>query len=349
MKYIMNIYITKKYPNEKNAGKKAPDDIDYICKNMGWKEFNMKLVEEDDGFFKKIYMFLVSIPLQWMRLGIKKSDYILYQHPMGFGIEVATVAFPIIKKIFHTHIVVLIHDLNSLRLKKKNTFEKKLLKQADVIICHNYKMKEYLVDIGIKNKKIVCLTIFDYLCDKNIITKTMVGNKLSIAIAGNLSSKKSGYIYELAKNNQKLNINLYGVGYDDTEKMNNICYKGSFTPEELPNKIEGSFGLVWDGQEINSCSGNYGEYQKYNNPHKFSLYMASEIPVIIWKKAALAKFVEENNVGIVVDDIQNIQNVLQEIDEKNYFDMVMNVKKIAEKVRDGYYFKTAVKVAMNEN
>lgn len=56
--------------------------------------------------------------------------------------------------------------------------------------------------------------------------------------------------------------------------------EGSYMPEELPEKLEAKYGLVWDGLEITSCEGTFGQYLKYNNPHKFSLYMAAGIAVI---------------------------------------------------------------------
>ena len=58
--------------------------------------------------------------------------------------------------------------------------------------------------------------------------------------------------------------------------------------------MEGSFGLVWDGISVETCAGVYGEYLKVNNPHKTSLYLASGIPVIIWKEAAWLSLLNAN-------------------------------------------------------
>ena len=73
----------------------------------------------------------------------------------------------------------------------------------------------------------------------------------------------------------------------------NVKYCGQYKPEELPEKLEGGFGLVWDGDDLGACTGVFGEYMKYNNPHKTSLYLASGLPVIIWEKAAMAKYIEK--------------------------------------------------------
>ena len=49
--------------------------------------------------------------------------------------------------------------------------------------------------------------------------------------------------------------NLYGVGFDESRALENEAYFGSFLPDELPAALEGGFGLVWDGDSAETCSG----------------------------------------------------------------------------------------------
>ena len=63
------------------------------------------------------------------------------------------------------------------------------------------------------------------------------------------------------------------------ELLENETYFGSFLPDELPAALEGGFGLVWDGDSAETCSGVFGEYLRYNNSHKASLYLASGFPL----------------------------------------------------------------------
>ena len=76
-----------------------------------------------------------------------------------------------------------------------------------------------------------------------------------------------------------------------------------------------------------TCTGVYGEYLRINNPHKTSLYLASEIPVIIWKEAALAKFIVDNKCGIAVDSLEDIKQALQDLSEEEYNEMKNNAKR----------------------
>ena len=213
---------------------------------------------------------------------------------------------------------------------------------ADYVIAHNSRMKDYLIDKGVSPDKIYELGIFDYLTDCETESKTIKYAK-TLNIAGNLDTGKCKYIKELNNLKKDIQVNLYGPNYDENVlNSESIHYKGKFPSDEIPYLLDEGFGLVWDGDGINGCSGNTGEYLRYNNPHKLSLYMVSGLPVVIWSKAAEAEFVINNNVGVVVDDINDFNDVFDKIDEKTYYEMVENTRKISEKMRNGKYLEQVV-------
>ena len=164
----------------------------------------------------------------------------------------------------------------------------------------------------------------------------------SCIIAGNLDKQKSAYVYELPKD---IAFELYGPNYTG-QAGGNICYHGSFPPAELPYELEGNFGLVWDGISVDTCAGVYGEYLKVNNPHKTSLYLASGIPVIIWKEAALAEFVEQERVGITISSLYEIKDIFEKLTEDEYADMLQHAKLISKRLTSGFYTKHAIEKAM---
>lgn len=88
--------------------------------------------------------------------------------------------------------------------------------------------------------------------------------------------------------------------------------------------------------------GLFGNYMRFNDPHKASLYLSSGIPVIIWKEAALAAFIEKNNIGLSVSDLNDMDEVLSELSPEKYQQMVMNAQLIAKKLRNGFYIHQAV-------
>ena len=234
-----------------------------------------------------------------------------------------------------------IHDVDSLRAIGKNEVraEVSLLNSASSIIVHNERMKEKLINLGV-NVPMIELDIFDYLLDEVPSNNQM---ETDVAFAGNLS--KSDFLNDISKSG--LSINLYGPGYNEGMKGENVTYKGCYPPNQVPFALEAKFGLIWDGDSLMSCNGKIGEYLMYNNPHKLSLYIASGLPVIVWKKSAIAKFVSSNNVGIAVDNILEIKEKINNISVGEYHVMRDNVTNIQKCICKGYYTKMAIKKAFS--
>ena len=203
-------------------------------------------------------------------------------------------------------------------------------------------MEKVFIDNGFGGK-FKNLELFDYLSTKTDSDKK--NEKNTIVIAGNLSREKCSYIYDLPEVDN-IKYNLYGIGFENTNNAS-INYKGAFPSEKIVDMIEGGFGLVWDGTSIDSCNGNYGNYLRYNNPHKFSLYMAACIPVIVWNQSALSSFVEENKIGLSVQTINQAIQMIDSMDENEYNEMVNNVKAISKRVTTGHYLGKCLKEICN--
>ena len=185
------------------------------------------------------------------------------------------------------------------------------------------------------------MQIFDYLHDAPL--RDYKHKSKSVIVAGNLSPSKCEYIYKIInKPNMGFTLELYGPNYQNSSYSDNVNYHGVCTPEELPGKLEGSFGLVWDGNSLDGCTGNAGEYVRYNNPHKCSLFLSSNIPVIIWEKAALADFVVKNGVGFTVSSLYEISKKIEKISDQEYIKMVEKSKIIGERIRNGFYLSVVI-------
>ena len=59
---------------------------------------------------------------------------------------------------------------------------------------------------------------------------------------------------------------------DESRALENEAYFGSFLPDELPAALEGGLDLSGMVIVLKQCSGVFGEYLRYNNSHKASLY-----------------------------------------------------------------------------
>lgn len=338
-------YIRVKDTNEKHAGNKAVSDCNEILKRTGGQPIYISSVQNKNKWISKGRKFIQYLNL----FKIQKGSIVYIQHPMYINPRYMK-WIAAVKKIKKIKVIFIIHDLESLRKLFVNETEKyeyldnMMIKLGDAYIAHNACMIKYMTERwGVSPEKIINLQIFDYLLKKNAEKKMDENYINGIIVAGNLSREKSGYIYNLDVNDIPLIV--YGNGLDQNERKSNFIYKGSFTPEELPYYLEGKFGLVWDGPNIKTCDGTVGNYLRYNNPHKVSLYLSAGIPVIIWNQAALADFVKRNKVGIVVDSLENIENYIKNIDENKYNEMKENALKISGKLRSGFYLNKAIQEA----
>ncbi len=346
----MKYFVCEGIPDGKyNASKKAREDVEYILKQLDFKEFHIETkygVQQNKLLkFKQLIDYRKNCEI-WMKTiqKLEKDDILLIQYPLintMLGFE------KVMKELKNRGIktIILIHDLDSLRfigMPRIVKEDKNVISKATYIIAHNKKMKEKIIEIcNIEGNNIIELEIFDYISESKMTPRERKKDD-PIIIAGNLSKEKAEYLKYL-KDVKNITFNLYGKGYQKNEEEKNINYKGAFLPEELLNNLEGSFGLVWDGNSIETCNSPYGEYLKYNNPHKISLYLTAMLPVIVWKKSAMAEFVKNNKVGITIEKLEDISSEIQKITNEEYIEMVNNTKKISEDLRRGEFLKKSIK------
>ena len=352
----MQYYIERERGKNNTAGNKAPDDICEICRRKGMKallfpyDFRIRNI-----YLNRVVQFLHNARL-WNRYEktLESGDVLIYQHPMYVSTRMNIYTLKRILKIKKKKkikLTTVIHDLESLRggvgigsnknMENNRIMDKALLRLSDKIICHNEQMKAVLVKMGKAPEDIVSLELFDYLYDGEIPDRDREPG-LSVVVAGRLSYTKSAYIYKAAEANPGISFHFYGIDFDESRRSPNMEYHGSFSPEELLTKLEGSYGLVWDGPEITSCAGNTGNYLRYNNPHKVSMLTAAGIPVITWKEAAVAAFIEKNHIGVTVDSLENLEEQLSAVSAEEYAQMRKNIAAISPKVRNGEYFLSAL-------
>ena len=334
-----------------HAGAIAKNDIMKSLDSIGIKRLYINRRVSSNKVLNKVYSVLID-PLKIVvrLLRIKKTETIVVQHPMMRSMKMNSIAIRLAKRIRKFDLVTIIHDLDHLRFyynRKKR--ELRFLKAADYIICHNDKMKAYLIDAGFSESQLVVLEAFDYLIQDGV---TLEGGKenQTLIVAGGLSREKAGYIYSLNEDGRKpIKLNLYGRWFDESYQNNDVKYFGAFDSNDLPHQLQGQFGLVWDGPDFNTCSGETGEYLKYNNPHKVSLYLACGFPVIIWKEAAMATFIVEQKLGFAVGSLTEIEAIFEKLGTEEYELIVQNVNSIASKIRSGYFIIKAVQQINNMN
>lgn len=334
----MNYYVSI-VGNEKNtADVKAPSDMCSIMKRRGYIAIPFVRPKHNGK------LFAISAHIKnWFKVWktVKKGDVLVYQYPLLLSHFCVRQIIKASEKK-HIKVVLLIHDIDSLRgfNEQTNAWKEQMFFHVSYIICHNDKMKEWLINRGVKKDRLISLEIFDYLTKEHSYNDD--SNKESVIIAGNLSKEKSSYIDSLLKSDRSYLVNLYGPNFKGNDAYRKYEYFGSFSPNELISHLKGGYGLVWDGNSVDECSGMTGRYLQFNNPHKASLYIVSGIPVIIWKKAALSEYIEKNNLGRTVDSLNEIEGIIHSTSQQEYEQISKNVKKESLKLRKGYYLNKAL-------
>lgn len=340
-------YISHNYKMLDNAGGKAKADIEQTLVrmgaiNLGWRQTHYK---------NSLLHFIINFTgvLRAM-MRIKRGDVIVLQYPLKKYYEM-------ICRAAHrrgAQVVTIVHDLNSFRSQRLTVpQEMARLGHSDVVIVHNQKMHDWLKENGCK-AKLEILGIFDYLSPHEVTSKREqpdFSNKdyrFSVFFVGKLTRTSNHFVYDLGKKCPNTPFYLYGTNFaaDLLPQETKTEFLGFAKDYKLMENNRGDFGLSWYGDSLTHGSGRIGEYMAFNNPHKVSLYLRCDVPVILWKNAGIASFIEENGCGILVDSLENLEETLAGVTEKQYIRMLENVRRVSRNLARGHYFESALRRAI---
>lgn len=335
----MNKYFIKfGLSNKPNAGSKAMRDImDLLC-NQGYKCV-VSLPTNANKLFK-----LLDIPILIFTIlfKIRKNGVLIYFVPSNLQ-RIKLLAF--FKRIIKYRLICFINDVESLRVPKNNECTQREIngiKVADIILVPNNNSKDILsTEFHFKNHMIP-VHVWDYLYDKCPTPKIATHYQdLPIALAGNF------HFFPYLKELNKITCNFKIWGEKTVYiQQENLIFMGTQTPEGLINDIiDCSWGLVWYGESIESCTGELSNYIKFCNSHKCGLYLAAGIPLIVWKESGMAHFVNENKVGICVESLYEAESIIKGMNDEDYNKYRDNARRIGENIRHGHYFLEALKKA----
>lgn len=329
MRKNMILYASGLSHDRYNAGSKAVSDAIDIASSLGYSIYYVYELPNMTKAPIKCLLTVISNIMATIRC-FGFASIVIIQYPILS--RTFTVLAKLFKFIFKTRVAILIHDLYTYRKDGVlDLSEIQAIKNADIIISHSVPMSNLLASSGITGKQIYNMFVFDYLIDKIKLQPRSLSK--NICFAGNLD--KSIFLRNIEECiGDKINLYLYGLYSENIKCSRQIEYKGKFSPNDI-STIEGSWGLVWDGTSCNTCDGAYGRYMRINAPHKISLYIAAELPIIIWEESAIASFVRDHNLGICISSLYELEYRLAEVTDKEYQSYLLNIKKEAIKIRVG--------------
>lgn len=327
-----------KYYIEIGTINKAKRDIDEICRRAGF--VNLTNHNFGEGGVGRFLTKLVSVTSILWRM--KKGDMLFLQYPMKkFYYMACTLA-----KMKGGRVVAVIHDLGAFRRHKLTPEgENKRLSKTDFLVVHNPTMRDYLTEHGYKGG-IHCLQIFDYLAPNEPADYAVPHTPWRVVYAGNLARWRNEFLYHMDSVMNGWQMDLYGKGFDEqANTCTQLNYHGFMASDDFIAQAKADFGLVWDGDSLDECTGDWGEYLRINDPHKTSFYLRAGIPVIVWKEAAMAPFIEEQGVGISVDSLSEISERISSLSSADYQAMRQKALAMGRRLNEGYYIKEGLKAA----
>ncbi len=227
----------------------------------------------------------------------------------------------------------IIHDIDSIRKSDTELHEElRQLSRCHTIIAHTLAMKRVLEERGFDGKRIRTLGLFPYITD-DAMHEFAEDDASTVVFAGNM--EKSGFINLLhGIASPRLRFSLYGTNFGNFRATDHVKYCGTFMPAH-PGGIRGGWGLVWDGPELDTCSGLLGNYLRYNSSHKASMYLAVGLPLIVWSESSLRSLVESRGIGFAISSLSELPSVLASIPQGRINDMRAAARAMAAEVRAG--------------
>lgn len=328
------VYVSRNYKSTAYGGAKARVDMEDILQDMGAVNLGMKRTFHRNKIFD--YFRNLAGIVRFMRR-IRRNDVLVIQYPVKKYYRLMCIW----SHMKGARVVSLIHDLGSFRRRRLTVPEEnRKLMMSDVIIPANDSTIAWLKAHGC-HMPMTPQVAWDYVLENGQERPRPKG--LSVAFVGHLQKEQNAFLYMLPEG---LDVHLYGTGAPD-KVPEHITKHGFIHPEDFARNGEGKFGLIWYGPNLeHDTKGYIGEYISYCNPHKLGLYMRAGIPVVLWRGAGAAPFVEREGIGITVDSLEDLDQRLKSITDEEYARMQRNIARVGARMAMGHYFRTAMDHAL---
>ena len=342
MGYKRLCFISRNYRNITASGNKAKIDNEITLEKMGATNIGLSRT-----FFKNkvTTFFLDLLGVLHFTFCVRRGDLIVLQYPIKKYFEYLC-------KVAHTKgatTMVVIHDLGAFRRKKLSIMrERHRLAKADMVIASNEVMRLWLKDSGLTNTT-TPLGLFDYRSQSPLPAAAKCKDAdtaaaHTIIYASALGMRKNAFLLKWHDCCPSLPLYVYGKAKDmpALADVEDVTIKGFMPADQFIASINDGWGLVWDGDSTESCTGNFGEYLRYNSPHKLSFYLRAGLPVIVWSQSATAHIVTHLGIGMAIDNLSQIKDIVDGVTAEDYLSIKKRVAEVAVKLNSGGFLKTAI-------
>lgn len=270
---------------------------------------------------------------------VQPGDLVVVQFPLWANLNYQAEFFDYIKNIESVKMVCLIHDIPTWMFTKgeeeydrENDFWLNQLKKFDLIMVSNEKEAHKLQEDGV-DVPMIPMELWDYYYSGPRQEKKF--------------SKKLYYIggRDIIDSNYHASTPLYLYNKQVEQKVldcGSISWLGRKPSDEIVSRLDGGFGVVVTDNLKEKSNMNFVYYNQFNNPTKLSTYLTAGLPVITMRKTYHAPMIEKLGIGLVVDDLNEIDQLLSQMTAKDYQEMVEKVKPWQDAVSEGFFIKRSL-------
>jgi hypothetical protein len=276
----------------------------------------------------RLYFLLKSL------FRIRKGSVVIFITPVYARMNKLLVTRLARKK--DVQLICFIADINGIKDGNDDVLQEEIrfYKHFRYFIVHNDKMTEWVHANIAADAVTRAVEFFDFFTKPVNLERNL---SFDIVFAGNL--EKSPFLRDLhllKASNPSLHFHLYGPGKTDAmTAQDNVTYHGAEKPYDLPPKLTGSYGLLWDDGTIDKPGGSLGHYMQFISHHKLSLYILSKLPIIVPAVAASAPLIEKYGIGFSIDSLYEIEEKIKRISPGEFQQMQKNMIPLAEKISGG--------------
>lgn len=324
-----------------NAYSQKYDAIHIVSNNvakaahqLGFKEINIAGYPNLGNNYDKRKMILKAL------LGpIQPGDLVVVQYPLWTNFDFQAEFVDYLKKIQDIRLIGLLHDIptwmyadENNNYDHENNFWLKQLRKFDLLLVANQKVGFKLQEDGV-NVPMIGMHIWDYFYSGQLPEKSY---RKQLYYAGGRNIKGLDYVASTP-------LNFYGREVAEAVQKNpSVNYLGRLPSDMIVASLTGGFGVVVSENIKEETTLNFVYYNQFNNPTKLSLYIAAGLPVIIASKTAHAEWIKKAGIGLVVDDLNQIDQVLAQVSPADYAAMLQAIKPWQTAVNEGFFIKRAL-------
>ncbi|MDR0899795.1 MAG: hypothetical protein LBM27_05515 [Lactobacillaceae bacterium] len=331
----MQYHVTNTYGfSSLNAAKKAQNDIANAGRRIGFNEIPLFAYRDDNEAPESL-----NARMDGIIAPIRQGDIVFFQYNIGLNSQIYTEALIRKIKVYGGIPVLFVHDNHELLFGEDRLWPgtAQWYNEFGAVIAHTEQLKEIFIKSGV-TVPIVSLGLFDYLRETDFDERPTF--EKAVTVAGNIYKTP-----DTANWKQKTTMKVWSP-VEDVKDFPNIQFMGSSDPETLPALINSGFGLVWysdspDDDPTVKVHYKSEYYSTVNSAHRLSLYLVSGIPLIVKSNLAQAQMIKENDIGIVIDSIEEIDEVMDNMTEERYNQLVDNVQKFKDLISTGFFSQRA--------